>query len=130
MLQLVGRRNIVHRANVHLVRATVYESLLELVRRFEAQVPAVNVAGERERELALVKVLRQHVLVLEGLQLLRVVLLHLVVAEPLEEELVREHLLVEDLEPIRVEGQLAERALFLRGLRDLVDFHVENCENI
>lgn len=53
--QVILGWNVEHSTDINLVRSTGNQSLLELFRRFEAQVSAINIIFEGEGELTVVE---------------------------------------------------------------------------
>ena len=99
-------RNIVHGSNIDLVGNSVDERLPEIRRVLEAQVAAVYVVRQRERELSLMEVRRVRSII-QTCQRLMIPLDHFTVADPFEHELVWENALIVNFKPILVELQLS-----------------------
>ena len=99
-------RDVVDCSNIDFVRVFGDQTLLKGLSVFEADVSAVDVAGECERELTLMEVGRVSAIVKTGKGLV-VSLDHFAVAEPLEHQLVGEDGVVVDAEAIFIELELS-----------------------
>eukprot|EP00356_Strombidium_inclinatum_P005024 CAMPEP_0170501258 /NCGR_PEP_ID=MMETSP0208-20121228/37718_1 /TAXON_ID=197538 /ORGANISM="Strombidium inclinatum, Strain S3" /LENGTH=149 /DNA_ID=CAMNT_0010779697 /DNA_START=706 /DNA_END=1155 /DNA_ORIENTATION=+ len=76
---LLRRGLVEHCADIDLVGDLAHQTGVQLVGRFEAKVPAVDVVGEREGELTVVEVLRKYIFVVDRVKGVGATSLHLVV---------------------------------------------------
>ena len=89
------------------MRDSAHQRILKFLRRLETQITTIDVVGEGERELTMEEVSGLNFFVIYRLQSLLVSLLHLAVAQPFEEKLGRENLVVEDFKPITIKIELS-----------------------
>ena len=89
------------------MRDSAHQRILEFISGLETQITTINVVSKCESKFTMVEILRFDFFVVNGLQSLMIPLLHFTIAQPFEEKVSWENLIIKDFESITIKIELS-----------------------